>query len=30
MTYMFEDKQYVIVPIGSANHEPEWVALSLS
>jgi glucose dehydrogenase len=29
MTYMFEGKQYVIVPIGSADHEPEWVALSL-
>jgi quinoprotein glucose dehydrogenase len=29
MTYMFEGKQYVIVPIGSADHEPEWIALSL-
>ena len=29
MTYMFEGKQYVIVPIGSADHDPEWVALSL-
>ena len=29
MTYMFEGKQYVIVPIGGADHDPEWVALSL-
>ncbi len=29
ITYMFEGKQYVIVPIGSADHDPEWVALSL-
>ncbi len=29
MTYMFEGKQYIIVPIGSADQNPEWVALSL-
>jgi glucose dehydrogenase len=29
MTYMFEGKQYLIVPIGSTDHDPEWVALSL-
>jgi quinoprotein glucose dehydrogenase len=29
MTYMFEGKQYIIVPIGSMDHAPEWVALSL-
>ena len=29
MTYMFEGKQYIIVPIGGADHGPEWVALSL-
>jgi quinoprotein glucose dehydrogenase len=29
MTYMFEGKQYVIVPIGGAEHQPEWIALSL-
>jgi quinoprotein glucose dehydrogenase len=29
MTYMFEGKQYVIVPIGGADHDPEWVTLSL-
>jgi quinoprotein glucose dehydrogenase len=29
MTYMFEGKQYIIVPTGSADHDPEWVALSL-
>ena len=29
MTYMFEGKQYIIVPIGGADHDPEWVALSL-
>jgi quinoprotein glucose dehydrogenase len=29
MTYMFEGKQYVIVPIGGMDHAPEWIALSL-
>jgi quinoprotein glucose dehydrogenase len=29
MTYMFEGKQYVVVPIGGADSPPEWVALGL-
>ena len=29
MTYMFEGKQYIVVPIGGADQNPEWVALSL-
>ena len=29
MTDMFEDKQYLLVAIGSADHDPEYVALSL-
>jgi glucose dehydrogenase len=29
MTYMFEGRQYIIVPIGGRNDPPEWVALGL-
>ena len=29
MTYMFEGKQYIIVPTGSTDRDPEFVALSL-
>jgi quinoprotein glucose dehydrogenase len=29
MTYLFQGKQYVVVSVGSAEHPPEWVALSL-
>jgi glucose dehydrogenase len=29
MTYMYDGKQYVVVPIGSADRDPEFVALSL-
>ena len=29
MTYLYEGKQYVVVSVGSAEHPPEWVALSL-
>ena len=29
ITYMFQNKQYVIVPVGSADRDPEFVALSL-
>ena len=29
MTYMFEGKQYLLVAIGSVDHDPEFIALSL-
>jgi quinoprotein glucose dehydrogenase len=29
MTYMFEGTQYIVVPIGSRDDPPEWVALGL-
>jgi len=29
MTYMYRGKQYIVVPVGSAEREPEFVALSL-
>ena len=29
MTYMFDGKQYRVVAIGSVDHDPEFVALSL-
>jgi len=29
MTYMFEGRQYIIVPIGERNAPPEWLALGL-
>ena len=29
MTYMFRGKQYVVIPVGGTDHEPEFVALSL-
>jgi quinoprotein glucose dehydrogenase len=29
MTYMFEGKQYLLVAIGSVDHDPEYIALSL-
>jgi quinoprotein glucose dehydrogenase len=29
MTYMYNDKQYIVLPIGSPSHPGEWVALSL-
>ena len=30
MTYMYQGQQYIVMPIGSATHPGEWVALSLS
>jgi glucose dehydrogenase len=29
MTYMSKGKQYIVMPVGSKEHEPEWVALGL-
>lgn len=29
MTYLYEGKQYIVLPIGSVNHTAEWVALAL-
>ena len=29
MTYMYQAKQYIVVPVGSTDREPEFVALSL-
>jgi quinoprotein glucose dehydrogenase len=29
MTYMAQNKQYVVVPVGSADRDPEFIALSL-
>ena len=29
MTYMYRGKQYIVVPVGSSDREPEFVALSL-
>jgi hypothetical protein len=29
MTYMFEGKQYIVVPIGGSEAPAEWVALGL-
>jgi hypothetical protein len=29
MTYMYKGKQYIVVAIGSVEHSPEFVALSL-
>jgi quinoprotein glucose dehydrogenase len=29
MTYMSKGKQYIVVPVGSKDHEPEWIALGL-
>jgi len=29
MTYMSKGKQYIVVPVGSKEHEPEWIALGL-
>ena len=29
MTYMHQGKQYIVVPVGSAERDPEFVALSL-
>jgi quinoprotein glucose dehydrogenase len=29
MTYMFEGKQYLLVAVGSVDHDPEYIALSL-
>ena len=29
MTYMFEGKQYIVVPIGGRQEPAEWVALGL-
>jgi quinoprotein glucose dehydrogenase len=29
ITYMHRGKQYIVVPIGSRTHAPEFVALSL-
>ena len=29
MTYMFRDKQYIVVAVGDNDHPPEWVALGL-
>jgi len=29
ITYMHQGKQYIVIPIGSRTHEPEFVALSL-
>jgi hypothetical protein len=29
ITYMYSGRQYIVVPIGSRTHEPEFVALSL-
>jgi quinoprotein glucose dehydrogenase len=29
MTYLYQGKQYIVVPVGSADRDPEFVALSL-
>ena len=29
MTYMFQGKQYIVVPIGGGDDPPEWLALGL-
>ena len=29
MTYLYEDKQFIVVPIGATDHPAEWVALTL-
>jgi len=29
MSYMAGGKQFIVVPIGSKEHDPEWVALGL-
>jgi len=29
MTYMFQGKQYIVVPIGGRDDPPEWLALGL-
>ena len=29
MTYMFEGRQYIVVPVGAREHAAEWVALAL-
>ena len=29
ITYMYENRQYIVIPIGSAQHSGEWVALAL-
>ena len=29
MTYLYQGKQYIIVPVGSADRDPEFIALSL-
>ena len=29
MTYMHRGKQYIVAPVGSTDHPPEFVALSL-
>jgi len=29
MTYLHDGTQYIVMPIGSTTHPPEWVALSL-
>jgi len=29
MTYMHEGRQYIVVPSGANQTEPEWIALAL-
>jgi quinoprotein glucose dehydrogenase len=29
MTYMHEGRQYIVVPSGASQTEPEWIALAL-
>jgi quinoprotein glucose dehydrogenase len=29
MTYLFEDRQYIVVAVGGKEHDPEWIALAL-
>jgi len=29
MTYLYQGKQFIVVPVGSTDHDPEFIALSL-